>query len=282
MKRTESHFKGFDGINLFFQEWLQEQPAKGLVIISHGQGEHSDSYQRLIEGVASSGWNFIAWDWRGHGKSQGKRGYAADFSDYVKDYSIFIDLILSMKEFENLPIILLGHSMGGLIQLNYLTTHKLNENRIKAQILSSPLLGLTVKVPQIKDMAARLAHKIYPQITMHNELTESQFTRDPQVLASYPKDSLRHHKISPGVYIGFLRGIEEVFKSAGSINLPTLMQLSGNDTVVSTPASERFFEVLGSKIKKKYVYSDRQHESYNDLGREEVYQDFLDFLQPIK
>jgi alpha-beta hydrolase superfamily lysophospholipase len=280
LKRNEGKFSGFDGTSLYYQDWIQPNPAKGVFIITHGQAEHSDCYNRLIKGIKACGWSFYAWDMRGHGRSDGKRGYAGRFDHYVKDYELFLDKILSSPETAGLPVILLAHSMGALVQLSYLTS-KGAPSRVKAQILSAPLLAIPFAVNPLKDMAAKLAFKVYPELTLWNELKNTQLTRDQSVLAEYPKDPLRHDRISPGVYLGFLETAQIVLEKAQNIKIPTLLQLAGSDPVVSTPTAEQYFTRLGSSIKKKIVYEHALHEIYNDTIRNATYQDITEFVQPF-
>lgn len=280
LKRNEGKFSGFDGTSLYYQDWLQPTPTKGIFIITHGQAEHSDCYNRLIKGIKHCGWSFYAWDMRGHGRSDGKRGYAGRFDYYVQDYEIFLNKILNSPETAGLPVILLAHSMGALVQLSFLTA-KGTPSRVKAQVLSAPLLAIPFAVPPIKDLAAKLAFKVYPQLTLWNELNNTQLTRDQSVLAEYPKDPLRHDRISPGVYLGFQEAAQIVLEKAQNIKLPTLLQLAGSDSVTSTPVSEQYFTRLGSSIKKKIVYENALHEIYNDTIRSKTYQDIEEFVLPF-
>lgn len=277
-KRREGHFFGLEQAKLFYQEWSQSQSPKGLIIITHGHGEHSDSYHRLIDGLYPSGWNFLSWDWRGHGRSEGKRGYANHFNHYVKDFNLLLEVVSQQAEYSNIPWICLGHSMGGLIQTEGLLQNKINLP-IRAQILSAPFMGLQVNVPVLKDLAALAAFHIYPRLTLWNELYPEQFTHDPEILKEYEGDPLRQNKMSPGVYIGSLQALENVHKKAPEIRLPTLLQLAGKDSVVSTKDSEIFFENLGAPIKKKIIYPESFHEIYNDLEREKSYRDILEFIK---
>lgn len=279
LKRTEGHIRSFDQSSLFFQEWTQENP-KGLIVITHGHGEHTDCYNRLTTGIFDCGFNFCAWDWRGHGRSEGKRGYAANFTDYGKDYYSFLQFLSDQEQYKNLPWIVLGHSMGGLIQLVTMVKHA-EEFPIKAQILSAPFTGMGVDVPLIKDIGALLAYHIYPKLTLWNELKTSQFSSDPAVLEEYTRDPLRHDQISPGVYIGILKTFETLSNEVNKIHLPTLMQLAGKDSVVSTTASKELFKHIGAKIKKQIVYENSLHEIYNDVYREEAFEDILEFLRPF-
>jgi alpha-beta hydrolase superfamily lysophospholipase len=278
-KRHEGYFSGYNGHKLFYQEWAQPKP-KGLFVITHGHGEHSECYHRLVDGLYESGWNCISWDWRGHGRSEGKRGYAGHFSHYVWDYQKFLELLSKQEGYKDVPWITLSHSMGGLIQTHELMENKLNLP-IKAQVLSAPLFGLRVEVPLVKDIAALTAFHVYPKLTLWNELKPEQFSRDPAILDEYSKDPLRHDRLSPGVYIGFLQAFEFIHKHAPDLKLPTLMQLGGLDTVVSNVAAEQFFDALGSPLKTKHVYHDSLHEIYNDLDRQNCFNDILNFIQPF-
>ena len=96
-QRSELFFTGHNSAKLFLQKWSKPN-AKGTIVFTHGHGEHSDCYHRLITAFESSDWNFIGWDLRGHGRSAGSRGFAIDFSEYVADYHLFlVSEIFSIK-----------------------------------------------------------------------------------------------------------------------------------------------------------------------------------------
>lgn len=270
-ERNEGYFKGYKNESLFFQSWQKKDPELN-VIITHGMGEHSESYSRLVNHFAPQNFSFFSWDLRGHGRSNGKRGYAANFNDFVYDMEIFLEEAFKTFKFKA-PVVLLGHSMGGLIQTKFLITNP-KKFQIKAQVLSSPLFGFSVAVPPIKDKAARLLHSILPKVTLDNELSPDMLTRDPNVVAEYEKDHLRHDVISSGIYLGMMDSFAVVFPRAHEITLPTFMQIAESDPVVSSPKAKEFFELISSANKRIVVYGDgARHENYNDIHREKVFQD---------
>jgi alpha-beta hydrolase superfamily lysophospholipase len=273
--RSEGDFKGYDDLPLFYQAWEKPQPC-GTIIITHGQAEHSECYKLLIEGLSDLNWSFFAPDLRGHGRSEGKRGFATDFGEYVNDYLIFVKKISQLSQVQGKPILALGHSMGGLIQLKAQIDSR--DLPFKAQVLSSPLMGVGVEVPKIKDVAARLMNSILPRLTLGNEIQHHQLSRDPEVLKQLGQDPLRHDQISSGVYLGFLNAIQVVMAQASAIQIPTLLQQAGDDTVVSPKASRELFDRLGSKTKRWFEYDGYKHEIYNEIGREKVYKDLKEFL----
>lgn len=282
-QRSEAFFNGYDGAKLFLQKWSTLNSV-GTILITHGQGEHSDCYHRLISGFKNTGWNFIAWDLRGHGRSEGLRGYARDFHDYVSDFHLFLETALSLSEIKNKPIILLSHSLGGLIQTCALLEKSeiLKSANIKAQVLSSPLFGVSVEVPAWKDAGATLLQKIAPKITLGNELKNEDLTRDKDVIREYELDTYRHSRMSSGVYLGFKREFPIVLAKASEINLPTFLHISDHDPVVSSEAALKFFDALSSKIKGLKIVENGKHELYNDIVRAEVIQSVIDFVDQFK
>jgi len=283
LKRSESFFKGYDGSKLYMQLWENQNPC-GTIIFTHGQAEHSDCYSRLIQGFQNSDsgkhWNFIGWDMRGHGKSEGIRGYAKDFDEYVLDFNIFLDICLKIPNITTKPILLLAHSMGCLVQTCAL--HDKNHNQIQAQILSSPMFGVSVPVPTWKDTGSNLVNMLIPKLTLGNEIKNEQLTRDPLVIKEYEKDTYRHNKISAGVYLGFKREFEKILSRASEINLPTLMHISDNDPVVSSPMALKFFESLSSTDKDLKIIEGGTHELYNDIVRDEVIEYVIQFCEKYK
>lgn len=270
-QRNEGYFKGYKNESLFFQSWQKKDPELN-VIITHGIGEHSESYARLVNHFENSNVSFFSWDLRGHGRSNGKRGYAANFNDFIYDMEIFLDESFNTFKFKA-PVVLLGHSMGGLIQTKFLLTNP-NKFKISGQVLSSPLFGFSVAVPMIKDKAARLLYSTFPTVTLGNELSPDMLTRDSNVIAEYEKDHLRHDMISSGIYLGMIDSFEMAFSRASEITLPTFMQIAEKDPVASSPKAKEFFEAISSPYKRIVVYGDgARHENYNDIHRATVFQD---------
>lgn len=275
-KRSEGFFKGYQDINLFFQVW--ENPnAKGTIIFTHGHGEHSGSYSRLIKAFENDSWNFYGWDLRGHGKSDGRRGFAEHFDDYCRDYKLFLDMVLKDPKVAGKgPVILLCHSMGGLVELKTLIRNP--DLKYDGFVASSPLLGLAMAVPQIKAKAAGILSKLLPQLTLGNEINNSMLTSDPEVIREFEQDSLRHTRMSSGVFIGMLESWEYVRPRANELKKPALFLLPEHDPVCSTPESKTFFEKMSSTRKEIYIFPNAKHELFNDVMRNTVFADLKKFL----
>lgn len=278
--RSEGFFTGASNNKIFFQIWKKEN-ARGTILITHGQGEHSECYTRLIEGLSDLNVNFYVWDLRGHGRSEGRRGFVKDFDEYCEDFRIFVKKVrLGLDEsVKNKPFVLLSHSMGGLIQLKSLL--KFSEIQADALVFSAPFLGLSVPVPAYKEKAAFIFNSFLPQITMGNEIRNEMLTRDPDVIREYEQDALRHTRVSPGAFIGFLDSFEFVLPRASDFKIKSLFQIPADDPVVSSPVTQSFFERYGAHDKKMIIYDGARHELYNDINRQEVYTDLKEFLSTV-
>jgi alpha-beta hydrolase superfamily lysophospholipase len=294
LQRFEGHFAGFDETELFFQTWSnsgasalvgansqsEESGPRGTFIITHGLGEHSECYHPLAKVLAENGWHVMAWDLRGHGRSEGKRGYVNHFSDFRRDLEIFVRLARKQSRGAQTPFILFGHSMGGLITLEHFL-HS-GDPKPDACVLSSPAVGIAVHVPPFKVKLAEVAEKWLPAITLGNEINYSDLSRDEKMVTSYARDNLRHDKVSPGLYLGMQRAFKEVLSNPAYFEIPFLFQIAGDDHIVSAEAARELFSKLPNKKNQLSLYPDSYHEIYNDLDRENVIADLKKFLGTFK
>jgi alpha-beta hydrolase superfamily lysophospholipase len=278
IERLEGTFFGHNDVELFYQLWRPTE-TRGTIVVTHGIAEHSECYHRFATNLAEDGWTVVGWDLRGHGKSEGKRGYVEDFNHYALDLDAFIKYIKAQIHKRELSLFLFGHSMGGLITLKSLV--QTAPSGIKALCLSSPALGVSVVVPKFKVKAAHFLSDWAPKMTLYNEINFHDLHRDKDLIKKYEQDPLRHEKISPRLYLGMMSSIDEVMRHAPDVHIPLIMQLAGNEKVVSTPESQKFYELVSSKKKEIHVYQDSRHEIFNDLDRETVLRDLKNFLQKM-
>lgn len=273
-KRYEGHFKGHDQIELFYQTWTPDH-VRGLVLMTHGLAEHSECYHPLAQKLMEDGWQVFGWDLRGHGRSEGKRGYVRSIAEYIDDLDCFFKLVSGQRNGKNL--VLLGHSMGGLVSLRYLQSKRVDAS---ALTLSSPALGLTMQVPKLKEQLARFAINWVPTLTLHNEIKYEDLSRSEDMQKLYRTDTLRHDKVSPGLFLSMLEAFPEAKADAASVTLPVLMQLSGEDRLVSSEASREFFELLPNKKNQLIIYPESLHEIFNCVERDVVIADLKKYISP--
>ncbi|PWU14178.1 MAG: alpha/beta hydrolase [Bdellovibrio sp.] len=275
MKQEESFFSGFDGLSLYFQLWRNEN-VNAHLIITHGQGEHGGCYGNLAEALVDLPLQVWAWDWRGHGRSEGPRGAVRDFYEYTQDYEIFLKRVVKIDSLR-LPVVLMGHSMGGLIQLKTLLGFP--EYQRTPMILSAPFLGLAMKVPVWKKVVSRWAYEWAPQLTMFNEIQFNQLSSDPKAIEAYRKDYLRHRRISAGAFEPALKAAGDVLVRAPFFSGPILGFAADPDPLVSTPRIREFFDRLKGADQTLKLFSRRKHEILNDSGRQDAIRLIRSFLE---
>lgn len=283
--RREGHFKsnaGTGSAELFYQTW-RVKGSRGTLVITHGMSEHSECYAKTAEALAPLGWDIVAWDLRGHGRSSGKRGHVDSFHDFARDLGEILKHFAREGYIASgaKPYALMGHSMGGLITLRHLIDGDPTAPHPAAVALSSPLLGLSVEVPVIKDVAARLLNRVLPSLTMQSELQFEDLSRDPNMQRTYLSDALRHERVSPALYLGMIENMAFVNARAKHVDQTILIQAAGEDRIVSLPATMEFFEKIASEKKKLLVYEESYHEIYNDLDRDQVFKDLNAFLSEM-
>ena len=258
-----SSFAGQNGIDIFYRH-LPAENEKAQLVIAHGLGEHSGRYINIFNRLVPAGFSAWALDFRGHGRSQGKRGHIDSFDQFVLDLKKLIDIAR-----ENGPgngkLFLLGHSMGGLIALNF--TERFSET-LDGVVASSPGLGLTVQVPTVKAFMGKLMSSIWPGLSMGNELDASKISHDPDVVKAYLDDPLVHDRVTARFFTEFMSAMAETNTNASGIKVPILMQVAGDDHLTDAQSAKTFYEYLDVPDKTLHVYDNLYHEIYNETRTE--------------
>lgn len=262
MKNIPEHTEGYcrnNGLDIFYRRYKADS-EKAVLVIAHGLGEHSGRYVNVVEKLVPEGITIFAPDFRGHGKSNGERGHVLSFGEYLEDLDSVVGIALKEKK-PGVKCLLLGHSMGGLIAINYAISR---QEKIDGLIISSPSLGVAVKVPAIKAALGKIMSSLWPGLSLNNELDASKISHDDKVVAAYKNDPLVHDRVSARWFTEFLSAMENANDKAMEIKAPVLMQIAGDDHLVNAEAAKSFFEKLAVKDKTIHVYGGLYHEVYNE------------------
>jgi alpha-beta hydrolase superfamily lysophospholipase len=268
-------FLSLDGTHLQGRYWSHPNP-RGVLLISHGMGEHGGSYRRTAESLVEAlEIDVLAFDYRGSGRSSGKRGFVRHYADLT------LDLAASNRwaanERPDLPRFLLGHSNGGLVAIRTVLHHNLG---IAGLILSNPSIRVAAHAPAWKVFLAEILLRIAPRTTMRTGLSNDQLTHDPEVMAEIQADPLRHGRISAPMYFGMVSTGKMARDRSAEIRIPTLMIIGGSDPIIDPESGRRFFEGLGAEDKTLKFYPEMRHEPLNEVGREVVLADIANWLEP--
>lgn len=268
------NFTGLENTRIFYKSWQAQHP-RGVAVIAHGVGEHSGRYRNLIGFMQDDGISFYALDHRGHGHSEGKRGHIKSFDDYTTDLKTFIKMVRT--ETAGLPLILLGHSMGGAIACKFALDYP---GYIDGLILSSAGLVQAAKVPGWKKTMAALLANIMPGLSMPTGLDSGALSHDQQVVADYINDPLVHDLVSARWYMEFTRAGAECLQRAGELTMPLLIIHGSADAIVDPQGSRQVMEKASSPDKQLFIFDGLYHETMNELPpeREKVLDTFHSWI----
>jgi lysophospholipase len=265
--------RSVDGITLRGRWWRRQAP-RGVVIVSHGFAEHGGCYRRVAEALgARLEFDVIAVDYRGHGMSPGRRGVVKRYDDLVGDLSSVV--AWTARQLPGLPRFVLAHSNGGQVALR-LALH--GKSSIEGMVVSNPALRVAVPIAPGKLKLGRLLARVAPWVTLPGDGRTGVLTRDPEIQEEHRTDPWRHNRMSPPLFFGMVAGGELLMARAAEIRVPLLMFLGGQDTVIDPTTSREFFDRLGSDDKTLLIYPKMLHEPLNELGREQVFDDLIRWL----
>lgn len=266
MNHSEISWKAKDGLSIFAQTWDPTvlQP-KAVVCLVHGLGEHSSRYVHVGESFAKDGLVLLGSDLRGHGRSGGARGHISSIEDYMQDIDLL--LVQARTRYPGLPIILYGHSIGGVQVLHYGLLRKPN---IKGIIATSPALHTSVELEKIKVMVAKMLGSLMPNTAIATGLDPKALSRDEKVVQAYIDDPLVHDKISLS-FGKIMIGVNAwTLAHAGEFPLPLLL-LHGKEDAIAFPSSSiEFAAPLRAKC-TLMLWDDAFHELHNEPEKEEVF-----------
>ncbi len=271
MKHSESTFEGYENLPLYYQKW-QPDETKAVLVIVHGFGEHSGRYMNVVNKMVPEGFTVYSFDHRGHGKSPGKRGHVQNWNEFIEDTKNFLKLV--SDEQKELPLFLMGHSMGGLIVLNYAIS---NPEGLQGVIASGPLLAQPGISPVLL-LLSKIMSKIWPGFSIDTKLDVNHISRDPEVISAYNEDPLVHSMASARFGTEITTATDWTLAHADKFNLPLIILHGEADQLVPPHGSATFFENAATKDKERHLYPDGRHEPHNDIDRETVLQDLLNWL----
>jgi len=266
------------GASLPGRAWCAPNP-RALVAIIHGLGEHSGRYAALASDLVRARFTVVALDLPGHGEAPGPRG---DMASWTAVRDTIVPLLFTASrglpgQPLELPHVLFGHSLGGVMALDFALAHP---RQILAVAASAP--GLRSAIPPWWKLAlANVARATAPAAGFPHGLDESGMSRDAEVLALRKSDRLMHDKISPRLYFAFEEARQRVMRDARQLKVPALLQHGAADRVVDPHGSLEFVGAAPHDLCRLITYGDAYHEIFNDPARTECVRDLVGWLDLV-
>lgn len=269
-QHSEATFTSVANVPIFYEKWQPDGPVRGAVIIVHGLGEHGGRYGNLVDRLLPEGYAVYALDHQGFGRSGGQRGHVNHFHDYAKDVHRLNGIVRAEQPGQ--PLAVFGHSMGGLISLDYAQTYPKDAD---CWIIQAPALAADTSGPLV--LAARLINLVRPTYSMERP-GGGDVSRDPEEARRFLEDPLH-------VPVSTVRWVVQIFAAQKRVQAsiqstpgPLLMLQGTADNMVIPAAVSAFFERIPVADKTIRLYDGYYHELHNDLGKEKPLGDTIEWL----
>jgi alpha-beta hydrolase superfamily lysophospholipase len=268
MRETQNQtFTTHDGVELFYRHWPATarnpgEPRKAVLLFHRGH-EHSGRIAHLVDELDLPGFDFFAWDARGHGQSPGARGDSPSFATSVRDVQTFCDHLNATHQIDEENMAVIAQSVGAVIASTWVHDYA---PRIRSLVLASPAFKVKLYVPFARPGLA-LMSKFRGNFFVNSYVKAKFLSHDPERVASYDSDPLITKAISVNVLLGLYEAADRVVADAQAIQVPTQLLISGSDFVVHRKPQEQFFERLGSLKKEKHILPGFFHDTLGERDR---------------
>ncbi len=254
-----------DRIHIVTRRWASDSPRARVVIV-HGLCDHSGRWAHVAEFFAERGFETHAYDLRGHGLSGGARLDIEHFHQHVDDLA---EVVAHVHDGE-LPLVIYGHSMGGLIAAAYAQS---SHPQPDVYVLSAPSLEATVPAPL--RAAVNLLARFAPDMRVRASIKGEHLSKNPEVGEAYFADPRVYLKGTARGGHSFLSAMEGIRRKLDEIDRPTLVVHGGEDILVPTAVSAPL--AAAPNVTRK-VFPTLRHEIHNEDERTEVLEYVYDWL----
>ena len=276
MHHFQTSWRSTDGLKLFAQGWEPvDIPQKAVVCLVHGLGEHTSRYTHVAQAFCNQGFALFGFDLRGHGQSDGKHGHFESIELVLQD----IDILLEQARecYNGFPIILFGHSLGGVLVLYYTLTRKPS---IKAVIATNPGLITAIEKQPLKVLTAKILGSLIPKATLSSGLMVTAISRDPEVVKAYKHDPLVHNKVSLGFGKIMLAVTKWTLAHANQFPLPLLLMYGSKDAIAFPEGSKKFAGQI-PKGCQLVEWEGAYHELHNEPEKKMVFEKIVRWMKEL-
>ncbi len=249
-----------DGTKLHLHSWRDSAPSSSEVLIVHGYAEHGGRYQELARALVRAGFAVTAPDLRGHGRSEGQRGYIESFDDYHADLAAVLATLESTR-----PRFIVAHSMGALLAFDFIARSRPS---LAGLVVTNPYLALTTDPPQSKLVLGKLAARVLPRLSLPSGLLPESMSRDPACVEAYRSDPLVFTTANAAWFRESNLAMARV-RSLKSLSLPLFYAYSLTDPVARGDVKQAFAQQLACSD-KTIVVREGLHEILNETDRAEL------------
>lgn len=248
---------------LIGSQWSPPNDPTWVAVLAHGYGEHIGRYLWVAGRLTAAGATLYAHDHIGHGRSEGERALVEDFERVVDDLHLLVER--AREENPGLPVVLIGHSMGGMIAARYTQRHP---EALTATVLSGPVLG-SWEPTQLAEL----------EVIPPTPIDPTTLSREEEVGQAYEEDELVYHGDFKRPTLHALAAELATIGNGGRLGVPTIWLHGEDDQLVPIEPTRAGWERIAPEGAPAKTYPGARHEIFNETNREEVLDDVLAFVR---
>jgi acylglycerol lipase len=263
-----------DGVCLRAFAWQPPKtPVRGVVVITHGIRDYALRYDAFAKQLVAQGYAVYAQDLRGHAHSGGQRQRFDTMAQLVADTDLAVEA--ARRAYPDAPVFAFGHSLGGLVTTQYALAYGA---KLKGVVLSGAALQRPKSVSDFAAGAAKVVGAIGPGLKIV-KVDDSEFSRDPEVMARLATDPLvSHDNLPAATAASSIKGMAEVQARAAELRMPFLVMYGIDDKVNPTEGSDIFMQGISSSDKSLKTYPKVYHDMLHEPERDQIAADVIAWL----
>lgn len=280
-RTDEGNFPAPGGHTLYRCSVVPTDPASttARLAVVHGYGDHAGRYAEFMTWLAERGVACHAFDFRGHGRSTGRRGFVRRWDEYLDDLRAFLDLpALGLNKPGAPPLFLLGHSHGALV-VAAAGVRGLLPAHVVGCVLSAPYFVNCHKVPAGKVFVGRVLDAVVPWARIPSGVRPDMMSSDGAMVDASEADPLLLRTATPRWFLTHRPVQVEVLGRADAFGHPLLVLYGGADPIADPRGAVEFHARSGSADKTLVGYPGFRHEPFREAGRARVYADVLRWIE---
>jgi alpha-beta hydrolase superfamily lysophospholipase len=267
------YFEGVGRLRLAYRSWEVGEPRAATILV-HGLFEHSGRYREFGEFMAGAGFSTFAFDLRGHGQSEGRRGHVRRFHVLLQDLDRFRREVQGLLPLGT-PLFLVGHALGGLIVVRYLEEYSFPAT---GAVVTSPCFGTAVPVPRWRVLLANVLDRVLPAFPLRFAVDPALLSHDEDRVAGYRSDPHIHGTFTPRLFTEMSAAIHTALHRGEHIGVPVHFLLAGRDRMVDPGRSFAFARALPAHLVTIRVLEDLYHDLLQERERSAVMAEIRDWI----
>lgn len=266
-----------DGVKRSIHIWEPANPS-AIILAVHGGLAHGGDYCTPALWFKEQGIATISWDQHGHDGKE--KVFIPSFEVFLDDLELMLGWVKG--HYENIPVYIMGHSMGALISTHFGLKRMKPADEIQGFIMSSPYYVNAIKTPAILVSMAGILSSLVPQMAAPLESFTDVLTHDPEITARHhqdEKDNVRATKASIRFGNELLKAQKYIPANIAKWNQRTYFAIAGTDKLADADAAKSLIEKINPELVTMRYYPDNYHENFNETNREEIFADILSWMK---